>query len=242
MAKKKNQLDHLAIIMDGNGRWAKERHLPRFVGHREGMENIRRIALAADDLGIKVLTLYAFSTENWARPKAEVDYLMNLPIHFFDHYMPELMAHHVKVNIMGFLDELPPKTYQVTQKAMAMTAQNSGMILNFAFNYGARREIVTAVKQLVSQVQTGTLSADDIDEQHFSKALMTHQFGDYQDPDLLLRTSGEQRLSNFLLWQLAYTELSFTKKYWPDFTKEDLIQVVKDYQMRDRRFGQIESK
>lgn len=240
MAKQKNELNHLAIIMDGNGRWARKRHKPRIFGHREGMENVERITLAADKLGIKVLTLYAFSTENWGRPKEEVAYLMNLPVRFFDHFMPTLMANNVKVNIMGYLDQLPANTYDVVQRAMAETANNTGLVLNFAFNYGSRKEIVSAVKELAGLVEAGALTSDEIDEEIVSKHLMTAKFAPYSDPDLLIRTSGEQRISNFLLWQLAYSELAFSEKAWPDFTAEDLKKYVKDYQGRHRRFGKLD--
>lgn len=240
MSKKDNELNHLAIIMDGNGRWAKKRHKPRFVGHREGMDNVERITLAADKLGIKVLTLYAFSTENWARPKEEVAYLMNLPVRFFDKYMPTLMENNVKVNIMGYLNELPEKTYQIVQKAMAQTADNTGLILNFAFNYGSRREITTAMQELGGLIESGSLRSEDIDEKMISQHLMTQKFGQYQDPDLLIRTSGEQRISNFLLWQLAYSELAFSDKNWPDFNEDDLKQIVDNYKHRNRRFGKVD--
>ena len=203
MSESKKPLNHLAIIMDGNGRWAKKRHLPRFVGHRHGMDNIRNIALAANKLGIKVLTLYAFSTENWARPTDEVNYLMRLPIDFFDKFMPELMENNVRVNIMGFVDELPEKTYLVTQKAMAETANNTGMVLNFAFNYGSRREITAGVQEIARKVKVGEIDIDDISEKMVSDHLLTHSLAPYEDPDLLIRTSGEERLSNFLLWQMA---------------------------------------
>lgn len=237
---KENQLNHLAIIMDGNGRWARKRHKPRVYGHREGMDNVERITLAADKLGIKILTLYAFSTENWARPKAEVAYLMNLPVRFFDKYMPILMKNNVKVNIMGYLEELPPKTYDIVQRAMAETAHNTGLILNFAFNYGARREITSAVKELGGMIESGSLSSDDITEDMISDRLMTGQFGKYRDPDLLIRTSGEQRISNFLLWQIAYSELAFSKKPWPDFNADDLKYFVDNFKHRNRRFGKVD--
>ena len=236
MSESKKPLNHLAIIMDGNGRWAKKRHLPRFVGHRHGMDNIRNIALAANKLGIKVLTLYAFSTENWARPTDEVNYLMRLPIDFFDKFMPELMENNVRVNIMGFVDELPEKTYLVTQKAMAETANNTGMVLNFAFNYGSRREITAGVQEIARKVKVGEIDIDDISEKMVSDHLLTHSLAPYEDPDLLIRTSGEERLSNFLLWQMAY---SFSDKLWPDFDKTDLEELVKDYQGRNRRFGKV---
>nr|TVV00503.1 isoprenyl transferase [Lactobacillus gasseri] len=225
--------------MDGNGRWAKKRNLLRFVGHRHGMDNIRNIALAANEMGIKVLTLYAFSTENWARPTDEVNYLMRLPIDFFDKFMPELMENNVRVNIMGFLDELPEKTYLVTQKAMAETANNTGMVLNFAFNYGSRREITAGVQEIARQVKAGKINPSDIDEKMVSDHLLTHSLTPYDDPDLLIRTSGEERLSNFLLWQMAYTEFSFSNKLWPDFDINDLENLVKDYYGRNRRFGKL---
>ena len=237
---KKNQLNHLAIIMDGNGRWAKKRHKPRYVGHKKGMNNVERITLAADKLGIKVLTLYAFSTENWARPKEEVAYLMNLPVRFFDKFMPTLMKNNVKVNIMGYLDELPKKTYDIVQRAMHETANNTGLILNFAFNYGSRKEIVSAVQKLGQAIEAGELDSSEIDEELISKNLMTGKFEEYRDPDLLIRTSGEQRISNFLLWQLAYSELAFSSKNWPDFTAEDLEKFVRDFQSRNRRFGKLD--
>ena len=240
MMGKKNQLNHLAIIMDGNGRWAKKRHKPRYVGHKEGMNNVERITLAADKLGIKVLTLYAFSTENWARPKEEVAYLMNLPVRFFDKFMPTLMKNNVKVNIMGYLDELPKKTYDIVQRAMHETANNTGLILNFAFNYGSRKEIVSAVQKLGQAIEAGELDSSEIDEELISKNLMTGKFEEYRDPDLLIRTSGEQRISNFLLWQLAYSELAFSSKNWPDFTAEDLEKFVRDFQSRNRRFGKLD--
>ena len=239
MSESKKSLNHLAIIMDGNGRWAKKRHLLRFVGHRHGMDNIRNIALAANEMGIKVLTLYAFSTENWARPTDEVNYLMRLPIDFFDKFMPELMENNVRVNIMGFLDELPEKTYLVTQKAMAETANNTGMVLNFAFNYGSRREITAGVQEIARQVKAGKINPSDIDEKMVSDHLLTHSLTPYDDPDLLIRTSGEERLSNFLLWQIAYTEFSFSNKLLPDFDKNDLENLVKDYYGRNRRFGKL---
>lgn len=240
MSKQKNILNHLAIIMDGNGRWAKKRHKPRVFGHQEGMNNVERITLAANKLGIKVLTLYAFSTENWARPKEEVAYLMNLPVRFFDRFMPTLMENNVKVNIMGYLDKLPKKTYDVVKRAMAETANNTGLVLNFAFNYGSRKEITTAVQDISSLIEAGEISSEDVTEDLISEHLMTAKFGDYADPDLLIRTSGEQRISNFLLWQIAYTELAFSPKAWPDFTADDLKEFVEIYQNRNRRFGKVD--
>ncbi|MDF7639082.1 isoprenyl transferase [Lactobacillus sp. ESL0791] len=236
----KNQLNHLAIIMDGNGRWAKARKQPRVAGHYAGMNNVETIALAADKLGVKVLSLYAFSTENWARPKEEVAYLMNLPVRFFDKFMPSLMKNNVKVNIMGYLNDLPKKTYDVVQRAMRETADNTGLVLNFAFNYGARKEITSAMKELGGMIESGSITSQEITEEMISDRLMTANFGQYRDPDLLIRTSGEQRLSNFLLWQLAYSELAFSEKYWPDFNEKDLQGFVGNFAKRHRRFGKVD--
>ncbi|MCT7677656.1 MAG: isoprenyl transferase [Lactobacillus iners] len=239
MKQENKRLDHLAIIMDGNGRWAQERHLPRIIGHRSGMNKVKEIALAANELGVRVLTLYAFSTENWGRPRDEVNYLMKLPINFFDKFMPELQKNNIKVNIMGFNDKLPLATAEIIKKAEQATADNDGMILNFAFNYGSRQEITAAISKIALDIQNKKIEVDSINEQLVSDYLMTAKFGDYADPDLLIRTSGEERLSNFMLWQLAYSEFYFTKTYWPDFTTDEFKKIVEEYQHRDRRFGKI---
>lgn len=239
MKQENKRLDHLAIIMDGNGRWAQERHLPRIIGHRSGMNKVKEIALVANELGVKVLTLYAFSTENWGRPRDEVNYLMKLPINFFDKCMPELQKNNIKVNIMGFNDKLPLATAEIIKKAEQETADNDGMILNFAFNYGSRQEITAAISKIALDIQNKKIEVDSINEQLVSDYLMTAKFGDYADPDLLIRTSGEERLSNFMLWQLAYSEFYFTKTYWPDFTTDEFKKIVEEYQHRDRRFGKI---
>ncbi|MFD1485718.1 isoprenyl transferase [Lacticaseibacillus baoqingensis] len=228
---------HIAIIMDGNGRWAKKRLLPRIAGHKQGMEVVKTIAKAASHLGVKVLTLYAFSTENWKRPSSEVNYLMKLPVDFFNTFVPELIAENVKVQVMGELDALPAHTRQAAENAMADTAANTGMILNFALNYGSRDEIVQAVRQLGQAVATGELAPEAINEKTISAQLMTADLGPLADPDLLIRTSGEERLSNFLLWQLAYSELVFSPTLWPDFTPNTLRDAIAEYQSRDRRFG-----
>jgi undecaprenyl diphosphate synthase len=228
--------EHIAIIMDGNGRWAKKRALPRVAGHHEGMKAVRRITILANKLGVKTLTLYAFSTENWKRPKSEVDYLMKLPQEFLGIYLPELMSENVKVQMMGYKEQLPSHTYRAVEKAMYQTEGNSGLILNFALNYGSRAEIIEAVKNVVVDVKEGILSETNINEENFSNYLMTKEL---TDPDLLIRTSGEIRLSNFMLWQLAYSEFWFTEVLWPDFSDEHLIQAIEEFQNRQRRFGGV---
>lgn len=229
---------HVAVIMDGNGRWAQNRRLPRVAGHKEGMNNVKAITKIASRLGVKALTLYAFSTENWKRPEDEVSYLMQLPVEFFDTFIPELIAENVKVNVMGYQEFLPEHTRIAVENAMAQTQENTGMILNFALNYGSRAEILTAVNQLVSDAQKSDTPVKEIDEETFSKHLMTSSLGvELQDPDLLIRTSGEERISNFLLWQIAYSELYFTEALWPDFNQTHLEQAFASYQQRNRRFG-----
>lgn len=230
---------HVAIIMDGNGRWAKKRFLPRIAGHKQGMENVKTITKAASRLGVKVLTLYAFSTENWQRPDSEVNYLMRLPIDFFDTFMPELIAENVKVEVMGELAALPAGTRKAAANAMADTAANTGMVLNFALNYGGRDELIVAARELATAAKAGTLDPADIDAKAVADHLMTRHLGDLADPDLLIRTSGEERISNFLLWQLAYSEMVFTPTYWPDFDPAALNAAIATYQSRDRRFGAI---
>lgn len=229
---------HIAVIMDGNGRWAQNRRLPRVAGHQEGMNNVKTITKLTSRLGVKVLTLYAFSTENWKRPTSEVDFLMQLPVEFFDTFVPELIAENVRVNVMGYLEYLPENTRKAVNDAMAQTAHNTGMVLNFALNYGSRAEILTAVNQLVAEAKSGELGANEITEEQFSSYMMTASLGaDVQDPDLLIRTSGELRISNFLLWQIAYSELFFTPAFWPDFDEAHLHQAIAAYQKRNRRFG-----
>ncbi|MCY8694581.1 isoprenyl transferase [Bacillus inaquosorum] len=228
--------EHIAIIMDGNGRWAKKRSLPRIAGHHEGMKVVKRTTKLANELGVKVLTLYAFSTENWKRPKMEVDFLMKLPEEFLNTYLPELVEENVQVRIIGDETALPVHTLRAIEKAVEDTAQNDGMILNFALNYGGRTEIVTAAKALAEKVKEGSLDIEDIDESLFSNYLMTESL---QDPELLIRTSGEIRLSNFMLWQVAYSEFVFTDVLWPDFKEDHFLQALAEYQQRGRRFGGI---
>ncbi len=228
---------HVAIIMDGNGRWAKKRNLPRIAGHHEGMKTVRTITRTANELGIKVLTLYAFSTENWKRPKLEIDFLMKLPGEFLTTYLPELVEQNVKVEMIGDFEMLPSHTKSAIQKAMEQTKQNDGLILNFAMNYGSRLEITEALKDISTLIKDGELDIEDIDSNLIEKHLMTSHI---PDPDLLIRTSGEVRLSNFMLWQLAYAEFIFTDVLWPDFDEKCLISAVEEFQLRNRRFGSLE--
>jgi len=230
---------HVAVIMDGNGRWAKSRHLPRIAGHKEGMNTVKKITIAASDLGVKVLTLYAFSTENWKRPTDEVNYLMQLPVSFFDTFVPDLIKNNVQVQVMGYVDKLPAATQTAVKNAIDETKDCDGMVLNFALNYGSRAEIVTGVQKIAQQVADGQLKVDEIDDATVDAALMTAPLAPYSDPDLLIRTSGEERISNFLMWQIAYSELVFTDVKWPDCTAAPLQACIADYQSRDRRFGGI---
>ncbi|HIV75749.1 MAG TPA: isoprenyl transferase [Candidatus Pseudogracilibacillus intestinigallinarum] len=231
-----NVPNHVAIIMDGNGRWASERGLPRIAGHKEGMEVVRRIVKEAVEQNIKVLTLYAFSTENWKRPKREIDFLMRLPIEFSNKYLPEMIENNVRIKTIGEFDSLPAHTKRSISHAKEKTKQNDGLLLNFALNYGSRDEIVRATKQVIQDVHDGTIAETDIDEAVIAKYLYTE---DVPDPDLLIRTSGEHRLSNFLLWQLAYAEFWFTDVMWPDFNEQIFLDALKDYQKRKRRYGGI---
>ncbi|MDK8240227.1 isoprenyl transferase [Gemella morbillorum] len=225
---------HVAIIMDGNGRWAKKRNMPRVKGHYEGMQTVKKITKYASKLGIKYLTLYAFSTENWARPKEEVNYLMDLPEKMFTSFMPELMENNVKVEVIGVVEKLPESTRKAVEDAIEQTKNNTGLKLIFALNYGSKDEIVTAVKRIAQGAANNEYKVEEIDEQLISDNLFTK---DTPDPDLLIRTSGEQRISNFLLWQIAYSEFIFTKVAWPDFVEEEFYKALLEYQSRDRRFG-----
>lgn len=227
---------HVAIIMDGNGRWAKKRALPRIAGHHEGMKVVRKITKLANELGVKTLTVYAFSTENWKRPKMEVDFLMKLPEEFLGTFLPELIEENVRVEMIGYKDKLPEHTQRAVGKAMEDTKGNSGLTLNFALNYGSRAEILDGVKKVLSDVKSGIMDEEDLTEESFSSYLMTK---DLVDPDLLIRTSGEIRLSNFMLWQLAYTEFWFTDVLWPDFSEEHFVEAIEAFQGRQRRFGGV---
>lgn len=227
---------HIAIIMDGNGRWANKRALPRIAGHHEGMKVVRKITKLANELGVEILTLYAFSTENWKRPKTEVDYLMKLPEEFLGTFLPQLVKENVRVQMIGNHNEIPIHTRNAVERAMIETKDNDGLILNFALNYGSRDEITKAVKKIVSEVQEGKMEEADISDEIISRNLMT---GTLKDPDLLIRTSGEYRLSNFMLWQLAYSEFWFTHVLWPDFSEKELIQAIDEFQKRGRRYGGV---
>lgn len=225
---------HIAIIMDGNGRWAKRRGLPRIAGHHAGMKAVKRATIAANDMGVKVLTLYAFSTENWKRPRDEVDFLMKLPQEFLSLELEELIEKNVQVRLTGWKEGLPPHTLEAVETAIEQTRDNDGLILNFALNYGSRHEIVEAVRSIAGQVKSGELTEEDITESLIADRLLTREL---PDPDLIIRTSGEIRISNFLLWQMAYSELWFTDIYWPEFSGQHLIQAVSEYQRRARRYG-----
>ncbi|HEY4601588.1 MAG TPA: isoprenyl transferase [Cerasibacillus sp.] len=236
--KLKNIPSHVAIIMDGNGRWAKRRGFPRVAGHKEGMEATQRAVRAATKYHVDTLTLFAFSTENWKRPTSEVDFLMRLPKEYLHIYLPELMEKNVRIDTIGDLAHLPKHTREAVKNAKEQSKDNDGMLLNFAINYGSRLEIVRAVKQLIKDYKDNQIAIkiDDLDEETFSKYLYTNGLS---DPDLLIRTSGEQRLSNFLLWQCAYSEFYFTDVLWPDFTEEVFYEALLDYQKRKRRYGGI---
>lgn len=233
---KNNIPQHVAIIMDGNGRWARKRGLPRVAGHRAGMNAIKEVARAASELDIKIVTLYAFSTENWKRPREEVEYLMKLPQEFLVNELNELIENNVRVRMVGSEERLPEHTRQAVSLACEKTKDNTGLILNFALNYGSRAEILDSLREIARDVQNGKLNPDQIDEHQFESRLFT---AGLPDPDLLIRTSGEIRLSNFMLWQLAYSELWFTDVYWPDFTREHFYEAIAEYQRRSRRYGAL---
>lgn len=224
---------HVAVIMDGNGRWARERGLPRSAGHKQGVETVREVVRLSHELGIKVLTLFAFSTENWKRPAWEINYLMSLPEQYLHTELPELVEKNVRVKLIGDPSRLPEPVRKAIDRGLRETAANTGMVLNFALNYGSRMEILRAVQALAGDIRAEKIK-HNIDEKLFASYLNT---AGLPDPDLLIRTSGEYRLSNFLLWQLAYSELWFTDVYWPDFKRVHLLRAVYDYQRRERRFG-----
>jgi len=227
---------HIAVIMDGNGRWAVQRGLPRVAGHREGVTAVRNTVRAAGALGIEVLTLYAFSSENWNRPSDEVSTLMSLLERSIDRELPELMERNVRFRVIGRPNGVPPAVGRRIASVVEATSGNTGLTLLMAFNYGGRDELIDACRALARQVQSGALLPEEIDEVRLGRALYTDGM---PDPDLLIRTSGEMRVSNFLLWQIAYTELWVTPTLWPDFGARDLYLAVADFQKRDRRFGRV---
>jgi undecaprenyl diphosphate synthase len=225
---------HLAIIMDGNGRWAKRRHLPRIAGHTSSRETVRRVVRQCARLGIPNLTLYTFSQENWKRPELEVRALMKLLEEVLESEYLELAENNIRLAAMGCVDVLPASTRERLQRTIDKLSRNTGMVLNLALSYGGRREIVDAARRIAEEIAAGRLRPADVDEARFTSFL--YQPG-LPDPDFLIRTSGEQRISNFLLWQLAYTELYFTDVLWPDFSEEDLLVALREFQSRERRFG-----
>jgi undecaprenyl diphosphate synthase len=228
--------NHIAIIMDGNGRWARERGLPRREGHRAGAESVREAVDACKQLGVKWLTLYAFSSENWNRPAAEVRALMTLLDRFLDEKAEEMMRQNVRLAAIGSLDRLPPTTRQRLDQALQRTAANDSLTLVLALSYGAREELTHAARQLVGEAAAGRLKPEDVTEELFASRLQT---AGIPDPDLLVRTSGECRVSNFLLWQISYAEIVIVRKFWPDFRQADLFEAVNEYGRRHRRFGAI---
>lgn len=227
---------HVAIIMDGNGRWAKERNLPRAMGHKAGVETIREVVKECDRLGINYLTLYAFSTENWKRPSEEVNSLMHLLVEYLRNEFEELNSNNVVINHIGDISKLPKVCQDELISAYERTKNNTGVVMNLALNYGGRAEIITAIKNIIDDAKNGKINSKDIDEQIISKYLFT---ANMPDPDLIIRPSGEQRISNFLLWQCAYSEFWYSNINWPDFKPEHLHRAIYDYQNRDRRFGGI---
>lgn len=233
---KNNIPQHIAIIMDGNGRWAKKRKLPRKMGHKAGVETIRKILKEADEIGVKYLTLYAFSTENWKRPKEEVDALMKLLVQYLKTEVSELNRKNVVLKIIGDISPVPFEVQMEIRKAIALTKDNTGIVLNIAFNYGGRDEIIKGIKSVCDDVKSGKLNIDDLTQDIFSSYLYTKGI---PDPDLIIRPSGEQRISNFLLWQCAYSEFWYSNVCWPDFNENYLHKAIYDYQNRDRRYGGV---
>lgn len=233
---KDSTLNHIAIIMDGNGRWATRRGLPRFMGHRKGAEAVKTITKAAAEAGIRYLTLYAFSTENWQRSVEEVSYLMDLLRQYLKNDLQEIRDNRIQIRFIGEREMLDEDIRQAMAALEAETASFDKMTLCIALSYGSRQEIVTAARKIAGLVKNGDMSPEDIDISLFSDMLYTK---DIPDPDLLIRTSGEQRLSNYLLWQLAYSELAFTDVLWPDFSPEDLKRIIADYKTRERRYGKV---
>ncbi len=228
--------EHVAIIMDGNGRWAKQRMMPRYFGHREGVKSLKRIVRYSGDIGVKILTVYAFSTENWSRPAGEVQYLMGLMERTFSAELDELIDNGVKIRIIGDISSVSVKQQKIWRAAEERTKDNNRLHLNVAFNYGGRMEITAAIRTIAADVLAGRLNADQITEEVVSRYLYT---GDLVDPDLIIRTGGELRMSNFLLWQAAYSEWYFTETLWPDFSVEEFQKALDSFKQRERRFGRV---
>lgn len=230
---------HVAIILDGNGRWAKKKHLPRNMGHRQGSKVVENIIEDAHNMGIKYLTVYAFSTENWKRPKDEVDALMKLLRDYLKTCIKRANKNNMKVRVIGDVTGLSEDLQQKIAELEEASKNNTGINFTIALNYGSRDEMIRSMKQMADDLSRGKISKEDITEENFKRYLDTREL---PDPDLLIRTSGEQRLSNFLLWQLAYTEFYFTDVHWPAFTKEELIKAIEQYNKRDRRFGGVKEE
>jgi len=230
----KNIPKHIAIIMDGNGRWARKRGMPNIVGHTAGVDTIRSVIEIAQESGVKILTLYAFSTENFSRPPKEVEGLMRLLDRYLDEEKEKLIKHNVQFRVIGNIEKFPLRVQGKIKSMSEATKDNEGLILNLALGYGSRAEIVQAVRRISEDTKTGKLASDEVNEELFSSYLYT---SDLPDPELLIRTSGEMRISNFLLWQLSYAEIYITKKLWPDFKKEDFKKALEAYSQRERRFG-----
>ncbi|MCD6087299.1 MAG: isoprenyl transferase [Candidatus Hydrothermae bacterium] len=227
---------HIAIIMDGNGRWAQKRGLPRIIGHKTGVESVREVVRVASELGVEYLTLYTFSRENWKRPKDEVMGLMNLLKRLLRIEVEELNRNNVRIKAIGRLQDLPDEVLEELERARRLTEKNDGLKLYLALSYGGRAEIVDALKKALKKWEEGKLSPDVIDEESFHQFLYDPEL---PDPDLLIRTSGEMRVSNFMLWQIAYSEIYVTPTLWPDFRREELLKAIEDYSKRERRFGGI---
>ena len=234
---KNNSLpEHIAIIMDGNGRWAARKKLPRSAGHNAGVEALREVVNTCLELGVKFLTVYSFSSENWQRPQDEVNFLLNLFLESLKNELEELHNRGVRVSLIGERKTIPPKVLEAFKNAEKKTSKNKKLFLNIAFNYGSRKEIISAVKNVCIAAKKNDIYIEKLDEKFFSEYLLTQGC---PDPDLLIRTSGEYRVSNFLLWQIAYTEFYFTKTLWPDFKEKELLKAVYYYQKRNRRFGRL---
>ncbi|MCH7500920.1 MAG: isoprenyl transferase [Nitrospinae bacterium] len=227
---------HIAIIMDGNGRWAQKNRLPRVEGHRRGVKTVDKIVTLCTEMHIEALTLYSFSDENWNRPRTEVEALMKILDQYLNRELERMKRENIRFNTIGRIHELPPAIQKLARRAKDSTRNNDGLVLTLALSYGGRQEIIDAVRKIAKQVQEGVLPIEDIDFRVMESCLYTH---DLPDPDLLIRTSGEKRISNFLLYQMAYTELHYTQVLWPQFTEDDLLKAIIDFQNRERRFGMI---